>query len=145
MHATDVVHNPSNVDKKIFLLQFTPKDDPDKKLAPEDRYSLKEGKMWPKEVLLDSMHADQKEKLIAYIGVQDDLVKKRGQLGVVPVLMKLVDSDASPAWLPVALPCTQKDAQTALKMCGWEGVFWVSYFVSNFVSTCLQSTSRKSD
>jgi hypothetical protein len=127
MHATDAGRVPENIDKKIFILEFALKDDPQIALAAEDRYRLVKGEMFPKDKIIKGMQNDRKDQLMEYIGAQDVLVKGRGQLGVVPVLMQLENSSVGPSWLPLALPCTQKEAQKALKACGWKDVYWVSW------------------
>lgn len=124
LHALRIsTPNPLDLDAKVFFLEFKLKPD-HQNLPPQDQYTLIKGQMFDKTEIFDqdSTPFDQD----GYIKLQDDKVKSRGQLGVVPVFM--IDKDgASNATLPLALPLTMDQAQSCLKACGWdENVFWVS-------------------
>ncbi|KAK0207006.1 hypothetical protein DFS33DRAFT_636635 [Desarmillaria ectypa] len=139
MQALDIVNHPENVDRKPFHIRM--------KLHPgykhcdlEDRYALERGLMFPKETMLDPLPADKREHLIEYIKIQNDFVKDRGEIGVVPVMMKQVDVGAdgeaktrNGSWLPLALPFTLEEAKVIMRLAKWEDVFWVG---NHAISDC---------
>ncbi len=131
MQALDIINHPENVDRKAFHIRM--KLHPDyKNCDQEDRYVLEKGLMFPKETMLDPLPADKRDHLIEYIKVQNDFVKGRGEIGVVPVMMEEVevgaDGEAKPrnsSWLPLALPFTLEEAKVIMRLAKWGDVFWV--------------------
>ncbi|KAK0190457.1 hypothetical protein F5146DRAFT_554075 [Armillaria mellea] len=130
MQALDIINHPENVDRKAFHIRM--KLHPNyKNRDQEDRYILERGLMFPKETMLDPLPADKRDHLIEYIKVQNDFVKGRGEIGVVPVMMEEVevgaDGEAKPrnsSWLPLALPFTLEEAKVIMRLAKWGDVFW---------------------
>ncbi len=123
MQAMDVVKHPENVDKKCFHMELELHPD-HKNRAPTDIFVLKKGTMFPREDIIDSMPEMEKKQLTEYIKIQNDIVKGRGQLGVVPVMMHDVSQKAN-SWWPLALPFTVNEAREILSNTKWGNVYWV--------------------
>ncbi len=93
-----------------------------------DRYVLVEGVMLPRETLYGWRPLDR-QFLTEYIQAQNDVVKGRGQLGVVPVSISEVDDNGSTmnsSWWILALPFTHEEAKGILQATKWGEVHWVS-------------------
>lgn len=123
MHALNVTQKPKAVDERLFILEFVRKPPlaSGAKHAPVDRFRLVEGRMYPRK---DMVPAPIEEG----IRTQNEVVKGRGKLGVVPVMMKLKDyNEVGGSWLPLALNCSQEEAKVCLKECGWRGSYWVGH------------------
>ncbi|SJL02530.1 uncharacterized protein ARMOST_05861 [Armillaria ostoyae] len=127
LQALDIVNHPENVDRKALQLRL--KLHPDyKQREPVDRYVLVEGLMFPKETLYGWRPLDR-QFLTEYIQAQNDVVKGRGELGVVPVSISEVDDNGgimNSSWWILALPFTYEEAKGILQATKWGDVHWVS-------------------
>ncbi|PBK93862.1 hypothetical protein ARMGADRAFT_108395 [Armillaria gallica] len=125
LQALDIVNHPENVDRKALRLRL--KLHPEyKQREPVDRYVLVEGLMLPKETLYGCRPLDR-QFLTEYIQAQNDVVKGRGQLGVVPVSISEVDDNGSimnSSWWILALPFTHEEAKGILQATKWDDVHW---------------------
>uniref|UniRef100_A0A0W0FS35 MYND-type domain-containing protein n=1 Tax=Moniliophthora roreri TaxID=221103 RepID=A0A0W0FS35_MONRR len=149
MHAMDVVNHPERVDQKVFLMECDLHPDHANR-RPEDKYILKKGHMFPRDEVFrpdGGFNGGQHAHFLEYLKVQNDIVKRRGQLGVVPVIMLDVSCKdegqmAMPNWWPLALPGMVEDARQILKDTKWGNVFWVRFTPAFFVSTTIHSDLR---
>lgn len=116
MQALDVVNHPEIVNQKVFMIEVELHPEHEKRNS-EDKYILKKGQMFPKDVLFEA--SSNMQTFAEYVKIQDDLVKSRGQLGVVPVMMHDKTEGGKgasmPSMWPLALPCTQKEAKDILR------------------------------
>ncbi|KAK0243271.1 hypothetical protein EDD85DRAFT_947415 [Armillaria nabsnona] len=110
MQALDIINHPENVDRKAFHIRM--------KLTLTTEITLCR-------LTSEVLH------LIEYIKVQNDAVKGRGEIGVIPVMMEKVEVGADEAksrnssWLPLALPFTLEEAKVIMRLAKWGNVFWV--------------------
>ncbi|KAK0499566.1 hypothetical protein EDD18DRAFT_856010 [Armillaria luteobubalina] len=127
LQALDIVNHPENVDCKALWLRL--------KLHPEykqreavDRYVLVEGAVLPRETVY-AWKATDRQFLTEYIQAQNDVVKGRGELGVVPVSISEVDDNGRTLhriWWILAFPFTHEQAKGILQVTKWGDVQWVS-------------------
>lgn len=125
LQALNIVDHPENVDCKALWLRL--KLHPNyKQREAVDRYVLVEGVVLPRETLYVWKPSDR-QFLTEYIQAQNDVVKGRGELGVVPVSISEVDDDGitiNSSWWILALPFTYEEAKGILQATKWGDVHW---------------------
>jgi hypothetical protein len=126
MQATDIVNHPERVNTTFFCFECALHPNHENR-ASVDKYLLKSAIMRPlEEGVLPGVMGDM--NFPQYLKVQDDLVKSRGQIGVIAVLMQDATDpdDVTNQWWPLAIPYSTKVAQEMLEDAKWGNVWWVS-------------------